>query len=93
MTVDCIDWNVVVDLSRHPLGPSHDGRQHLSQKNALKEQTNCEFKLKGQSFFRILRPEMIGKIFSRKIIPVSEVRQVTSMKQFVESEVTMRTRG
>ena len=41
-TVDCIDWNVVVDLSRHPLGPPREGRQHLSQKNALKEQTKWQ---------------------------------------------------
>ena len=25
VTVDCIDWNSVVDLSRHPLGPPNKG--------------------------------------------------------------------
>ena len=25
VTVDCIDWNSVVDLSRHPLGPPYKG--------------------------------------------------------------------
>ena len=38
-TVDCIDWNLVVDLSRHPLGPPHEGSQHLGKNNALKELT------------------------------------------------------
>ena len=38
-TVDCIDWNLVVDLSRHPLGPPHEGSQPWGQNNALKEHT------------------------------------------------------
>ena len=38
-TVDCIDWNLVVDLSKHPLGPPHGGSQPLGQNNALKEHT------------------------------------------------------
>ena len=45
MTVDCTDWNLVIDLSRHPLGPPHEGRQHLGRKNDLKEQTNNKFNL------------------------------------------------
>ena len=93
-TVDCIDWNLVIDLASHPLGPPHK-RSHFGQNNAVKEHTKLVFKLTGKSFFyfRILRPEMIGKIFSRKIIQVSEVRQVTSMKQFVELGAPLKTRG
>ena len=64
-----------------------------AKKMLLRNRPYGKFILKGKSFFRILRPERIGKIFSRKIIQVSEVRQVTSTKQFVESEVIMRTRG
>ena len=36
-TVDCIDWNVVVDLSKHPLGSPNDETEHRGQFNVVKD--------------------------------------------------------
>ena len=36
MTVDCIDWDSVVDLSSHPLGPPNEG----TKINVVKKERN-----------------------------------------------------
>ena len=49
MTVDCNDWNLVVELASHPLGPPHQ-RRDFDQNNAPKEHTRLTFKLTGNFF-------------------------------------------
>ena len=43
VTVDCIDWNSVVDLSRHPLGPSNKETKLQIQNNVVKETEHTEY--------------------------------------------------
>ena len=83
MTVDCIDWNSVIDLSKHPLGfPKSPEDQ--DQINVAKEIGHTEyFNWNEKFYFRIWRQEMIGKISSRKITLAREVMGM-SMRQSVE---------
>ena len=42
VTVDCIDWNSVVDLSKHPLGPPTSPKDQ-AQINVVKETGHTEY--------------------------------------------------